>query len=68
MNQREEEYQVAKIAKVAGDTVSVPVPVIVGLVCFGVGVILGPVLIASTQKGSEWLRDVASHKMTYNPS
>jgi hypothetical protein len=65
MNQREEEYQVAVQAKVAGDAVSVPTPVIVGLVCFGFGVILGPALIASTQKGSEWLRDVASHKMTY---
>lgn len=65
MNQREEEYQVAVRAKVAGDSVSVPTPVIVGLVAFAFGVILGPALIASTQKGSEWLRDMASHKLSY---
>lgn len=35
--------------------VSIPSPVIIGLVCFGLGILLGPTLIASTEEGSKWL-------------
>jgi len=35
--------------------ISIPTPVFVGLICFGLGVLLGPAVISSTQAGSEWL-------------
>lgn len=40
---------------IAQDGVTIPTPVFVGLIAFGLGVVLGPSLIASTQAGSEWL-------------
>jgi len=35
--------------------ITIPTPVFVGLIAFGLGVLLGPAVISSTQVGSEWL-------------
>jgi len=43
--------------------VTIPTPVLVGLLSFGAGVLLGPALIASTQSGSEWLAKQAKERI-----
>ena len=43
--------------------VTIPTPVFVGIICFGLGVVLGPSLIASTQGGSEWLARKARERL-----
>jgi len=35
--------------------ITIPTPVFVGLLSFGLGVLLGPALLATTKGGSEWL-------------
>lgn len=39
--------------------VTIPTPLFVGLISFGLGVFLGPALIASTAGGREWLEKQA---------
>lgn len=48
---------------IAQEGVTIPTPVFVGLICFGLGVVLGPSLIASTQAGSEWLARKARERL-----
>jgi len=43
--------------------VAIPTPVFVGLLTFGLGVLLGPALIASTQSGAEWLAKQARERI-----
>jgi len=39
--------------------ITIPTPLFVGLVSFGLGVLLGPALISSTAAGREWLEKQA---------
>ena len=39
--------------------VTIPTPLFVGLLSFGLGVLLGPALIATTATGREWLEERA---------
>lgn len=43
--------------------VTLPTSLVVGLVAFGLGVLLGPTLIASTEAGQKWLTKKAQEKM-----
>ncbi len=38
-----------------GQDVSIPAPLVVGLLAFVFGVIVGPALLAATDEGSKWL-------------
>lgn len=43
--------------------ISIPIPVFAGLLGFGLGVLLGPGLLASTKSGSEWLAKQARERI-----
>lgn len=43
--------------------VTIPTPLFVGVVCFGLGMLLGPALIASTAGGRDWLERQARAKI-----
>lgn len=43
--------------------VTIPTPVFVGIICFGLGVLLGPSVWATTQGGSEWLAKKARERL-----
>ena len=43
--------------------VTIPTPVFVGIICFGLGVVLGPSVWATTKGGSEWLARKASERI-----
>ena len=43
--------------------VTIPTPVFVGIVFFGLGVLLGPSVWATTQGGSEWLARKARERL-----
>lgn len=43
--------------------ITIPTPVFVGIVCFGLGVVLGPSVWATTQGGSEWLAKKARERI-----
>jgi len=42
--------------------VTIPTPFLVGIIAFGLGVFLGPALLASTKGGSKWLEEQARRK------
>lgn len=44
---------------VAQDGVTIPTPLFASLIGFGLGVLLGPALIASTDEGRRWLEKQA---------
>jgi hypothetical protein len=48
---------------IAENGVTIPTPVFVGFICFGVGVLLGPSFWATTQGGSEWLAKKARERL-----
>lgn len=48
---------------IAQEGITIPTPVFVGIICFGLGVVLGPSIIASTQAGSEWLAKKARERI-----
>lgn len=43
--------------------ITLPTSLVVGLLCFGAGVVLGPGLLASTKSGSEWLAKQARERL-----
>jgi hypothetical protein len=43
--------------------VTIPTPVFVGIISFGLGVLLGPAIWATTQGGSEWLARKARERL-----
>jgi hypothetical protein len=43
--------------------VTIPTPLLVGLLSFGAGVLLGPALMASTQSGAEYLAKKARERL-----
>lgn len=43
--------------------ITLPTSLVVGLLCFGLGVVLGPGLLASTKSGSEWLAKQARERI-----
>ncbi len=53
-----------QVCAYCGDTliaqgVTIPTPLFVGLVAFGLGMLLGPALIATTTEGRSWLEKQA---------
>lgn len=56
-------YCAAISEAIAQEGVTIPTPVFVGLICFGLGVVLGPSVIASTKGGSEWLARKARERL-----
>lgn len=46
-----------------GQDISVPAPIIVGLLGFVLGVIVGPALLATSDEGSKWLARQARAKL-----
>ena len=48
-----------KLEAVITDGITIPTPLFVGLLGFGLGVILGPALIATTAEGRSWLEKQA---------
>lgn len=54
---------IGNIATGISQGVTLPTPLVVGLVAFGLGVLLGPTLIASTEAGQKWLTKKAQEKI-----
>lgn len=48
---------------IAQDGVTIPTPLFVGVICFGLGMLLGPALIATTAGGRDWLEKQARAKI-----
>lgn len=48
---------------IAQEGVTIPTPVFVGIIFFGLGVLLGPSVWATTQGGSEWLARKAKERL-----
>lgn len=53
----------SSINEVIGNGVTVPTPLFVGTIAFGLGVLLGPALIATTDSGRNWLEKQARAKI-----
>ena len=45
----------AELTAIKQEGVTIPTPLFAGLLGFGLGVLLGPALIASTDEGRKWL-------------
>ena len=50
-------------ANLIAQGVTIPTPLFIGLVCFGLGMFLGPAMISSTAAGRDWLERQARAKI-----
>lgn len=51
------------INEVISQGVTIPTPVFVGLITFGLGVLLGPALLATTEAGQRWMQRQISERI-----
>jgi hypothetical protein len=56
-------YCSAKLEATVAEGVTIPTPVIVGVIAFALGVVLGPSVLASTEAGSKWLEKKARERI-----
>lgn len=52
-----------KLEATITEGVTIPTPLLVGVVCFALGIFLGPSIIASTESGSRWLEKQARERI-----
>lgn len=56
-------YCSTKLEATIAQGVTIPTPLLVGVISFALGVILGPSVIASTEAGSRWLEKKARERI-----
>ncbi len=56
-------YCSTKLEATIAQGVTIPTPVLVGVIAFALGVVLGPSVIASTEGGSRWLEKKARERI-----
>lgn len=56
-------YCSTKLEAAIAQGVTIPTPLLVGIIAFALGVVLGPSVIASTEGGSRWLEKQARERI-----